>query len=197
MLRATWETMAVAPEYKSRSNRETGKTKFARLRNLPLKKKPMQRSRTCDILGNLGVREGAEAFEGAIMAAVDWLILEYEQVVHETVGSNRREIILQHIKSNFGYCTDDYFNDAGEEPRAKRKVSVEVSPPLDILDGHPMIVRSSQVQIHVRQMEELLLLAGSLEEHNFQSGDTELEMMIWRDETSYDTVSSSYMQCRI
>lgn len=45
----------------------------------------------CDTLGNSGVREGAEAFEDAILAAVDWLNLGYELDVCETVRINRKE----------------------------------------------------------------------------------------------------------
>lgn len=90
----------------------------------------------------------------------------------------RQRTILQHIGSNIGYCADEGFKDAGkaQSKAQSSKVPQDASLLLDALNGQLMILRSAQVQYHVRETWELL--AGSLEERNTQSGDEEMAEMM-------------------
>lgn len=122
------------------------------------------------MLGDLDVREGAGASDGAIRSAVDWMDVENKQDVPEAGKRDLQEIIAQHIKSNIGYCADDEFEDAGEEHGAKSEAPRGFCLLLDALGEHLIIISSSQAQYHVYRIREMV--PGPLEEHFSQPGET-------------------------
>lgn len=60
-----------------------------------------------NMLDNLGMEHGGDAYDVAIRAAVEWLSSENWQNVFIAIERADQEIILQNMENNMGYFTDD------------------------------------------------------------------------------------------